>query len=228
MSKKKILLYLAYFVFVISIVMFSSTFAKYVSKIEVGGNAQVGELCLGYRRGNLYRNDILIIGVEEANAEGVIFVETLNFKPNDIIVYYFTINNVLGTFDKEGKITKISKYNSVDATYKISIVAKLRLPSYKDENGDPTIYTVPCIVTVETSPNTYTAADLNETYDLPLYNPNLDDSINTESVFLQNYRIQLEETGQLSQLDSKDYFGAELNIYITVTAEQVIPTITLP
>ena len=225
MNKKKILMYVVYFIFVLSITLFASTFAKYVSSVEVGGNVEVGELCLGYRRGDLYRNDVLIIGEEEANAEGVTFVETLNFKPEDKVVYYFNISNYIGNYDLNDVLTGILKYNTVSAKYKITIVSELHLPAY---NGGTTLI-VPCLVTkeIEAETGTFTAVDLTQIFDLPSYMPNEDGTLNNATLYSQKYKIELEETAQLSELRAADYFGAELIINITVSAVQDEPIKTV-
>ena len=46
MNKKKILLYLVVFMFFASLTLFSSTFAKYVSEVEVGGTVEVGKMVI--------------------------------------------------------------------------------------------------------------------------------------------------------------------------------------
>ena len=224
MNKKKILMYVVYFIFVLSITLFASTFAKYVSNVEVGGNAEVGQLCLGYRRGDLYRNDVLIVGEEEANANGVTFVETLNFKPEDKVVYYFNICNYIGIYDQK-ELVGYKKFNNVTAKYKITISSELHLPAY---NGGSSMV-IPCLVTKEIvqETGTFVAVDLTQSFDLPAYMPNQDGTVNNSSLYSQRYRIELEETVQLSELRAADYFGAELIINITVTAVQDEPIKTV-
>lgn len=217
--KKKIILYSIYFLFVLSLCLFSITFAKYVSDGKLGGGLDVGELYLGYQRGDLLRNDILIVGVE-VTEDGLTRIETMNVKPNDVITYYFSIENYLANYDETGNIVEILKSNAVSATYKMKITAELWLPVVLDSEGNQLKIELPCQVSkeVDKASGTYTAVDLALNYELPAFSQN-----DKTSYFEQKYRVRVEDTQQLQDLTSKDYFGASLKIFIQLQAVQNMP-----
>ena len=222
MNKKKILLYIVVFMFFASLTLFSSTFAKYVSKVEVGGTVEVGNLYAGYKTGDLFRNDILIMGVPFIE-DGHTVIETKDIKPLDVITYYFDVTNIDYKTLGDGSVS-INKFNNVEATYNIKVEAKMYLPAY---NGG-TIINIDCQIgrLVDEETWFFAAVDTSQKFTLPCYNPNEDGSLNTASVYSEKYQIKVDDTKQLTNLTSKHYFGATLNIYITVTAEQNIPIIS--
>lgn len=222
MNKKKILLYIVVFMFFASLTLFSSTFAKYVSKVEVGGTVEVGELYVGYENGDLYRNDVLIMGVP-INEDGHTVIETKDIKPLDVITYYFDISNITYSLDGDGKLVDY-EFNNVNAHYNISVEAKIYLPAF--DGG--TIVEVDCQIgrLVNADTGTYAAVDTSQSFVLPCYNPNEDGTLNESSVYSQKYQIKVDDTKQLTNLTSQHYFGATLNIYITVTSVQDLPQIT--
>lgn len=222
MNKKKILLYLVVFMFFASLTLFSSTFAKYVSEVEVGGTVEVGELYVGYENGDLYRNDILIMGVP-INEDGHTVIETKDIKPLDTITYYFDISNITYQLDGDGKLVDY-EFNNVNAYYTIDISAKLLLPAY--EGGTEVEIDVQLGQLINAETGTYAAVDTSQRFVLPCYNPNEDGTLNESSVYSKKYRVHVDDTKQLTNLTSKHYFGATLNIYITVTSVQDIPQIT--
>lgn len=223
MNKKKIYLYLVVFMFFLSITLFSSTFARYVSDVEVGGNVEVGELFVGYENGDLYRNDILIMGVT-INEDGHTVIETKDIKPGDKISYEFIISNIVYELDENNKLINY-EYNSVDASYMIDLKAQIHLPAY---NGG-TIVDVNCQLAEIIDPSTgaTSAVDTSQPRPLRCYNPNEDGTLNETSVDNTKYRIEVDDTKQLTNLTSKHYFGATLNIYITITSVQNLPQIKI-
>lgn len=209
--------------FAISMCLFSYTAAKYISYGKAGGSMEVGQLYLGYERGDLFRNDILIVGVE-VTENGTERVETMNVKPNDVLSYFFTVSNYQATRDElTNEIIEITEQNNVSAKYKMTIYAELLLPVVIDPNtGTAMKVTLPCQVMKLTNAETgtYSVVDLAEEYDLVAFS---ESDLNT--YYSQTYRIKIEDTQQIHNLTSEDYFGSSLRIYIKIEATQVEPTV---
>lgn len=221
--KKKLFILSIYLLFAISMCLFSYTAAKYISYGKAGGSMEVGQLYLGYERGDLFRNDILIVGVE-VTENGTERVETMNVKPNDVLSYFFTVSNYQATRDElTNEIIEITEQNNVSAKYKMTIYAELLLPVVIDPNtGTAMKVTLPCQVMKLTNAETgtYSVVDLAEEYDLVAFS---ESDLNT--YYSQTYRIKIEDTQQIHNLTSEDYFGSSLRIYIKIEATQVEPTV---
>ena len=224
MNKKKIFIYGLLIMFFVSITLFSSTFAKYVSNVEIKNSVEIGELYVGYENGQLYRNEFQVTG-QPFNQDGHTVIEVFDIKPADKIIYYFTISNISYIVDEFNNLT-IKKYNTVNASYTINISAKLLLPSLNGGEEIEVTFDFGKLNNVESGE--YVAAFTDTPIGLNRYNPNKDGSLNINSIYEQKYRILIDEedTRQLQNLTSKEYFGASLCIYITVTSEQNVPIIT--
>lgn len=220
--RKKVFVLSIYLLFAISICLFSYTAAKYISYGKAGGGMEVGQLYLGYDRGDLFRNDILIVGVE-VSENGTERIETMNVKPDDILTYYFTISNYEAIRDANtNEIIEITEQNNVYAKYKMTIYAELLLPVVIDPLTNSALkVTLPCQVMklMNAETGTYAVVDLSEEQDLVAFSEG-----DLTTYYDQTYRIRVEDTQQISNLTSKDYFGASLRMYIKIEATQVEPT----
>ena len=223
MNKRKLLFYGLVIMLFISITLFSSTFAKYISNVEIKNSVEIGELYVGYENGKVFRNSYEIEN-NPFNEDGHTVIEVFDIKPSDEITYEFTISNISYSIDEFNNLT-IKEYNSVSANYRINLTVELLLPMLVENNRRTISFD---FAKIDKETGQPIGAYLDTPIKLAQYNPNKDGTLNTNSIYQQKYRIVIDEedTAQLTDLTSKDYYGASLCIYITVTSEQDIPIIT--
>lgn len=210
-NKRLILLLITYVLFIVVAILSSTTLTKYFTNTEVNGNFDIGKnLYFQYERGELYRNNQLIVGVdveepEYDNNNQVIDVnrriETMNVIPGDTLVYHFYISN----YNLETK-----EANGMDGIFKAYGSAILAMPVKK------ATYDLNCEIVyreVDKDNKELTAfkkftTDLNG--ELPEYN---------ESNY-KKYEFQISVTlnDQIEETDTDDYFGATLSIYLTIVS----------
>lgn len=216
MKNKKLLFMLAfYMLFIITIFVSSKTLTKYFTSSDINGNFDIGKkLYFHYERGDLFRNNQLIVGVEVEQPKydennNVISVsrriETMNVIPGDKLVYHFFISNLnLATSEANGIDGVFHTYGTSQlsipvkgATYDLNCEIKYRTV---DQNGNQL-----------TSFKTFTS-DLDE--NLPIYNK--DDDAN--SYVRYEFQITVTLDDQIESTDKDDYFGATLSIYLSAVA----------
>ena len=189
-----------------SCVLMLVTLSKYSSSVNPEPNFPIGDrLHFNYTRGDLYRNDTLIIGVPssyEENGEIVSCIETMNVIPGDRIVYYFYItnydseieNNIPGLFYAvaNGLLSLPVKQSTFDIECRVE---------YREvsENEDTNEITTPFI-------------QLTDNLSLPKA---------SKSHVKYEFRVTAYLDGQIENTVSDDYFGAtlRLNLYFNAASQ---------
>lgn len=229
MKKKSILLLIAYLCVVFAVYLTSSTLTKYVTTVKPTGDYNIGgRLLVNYERGQLYRNNQLIVGVEidegQEGADGVVAttrrIETMNVAPQDHLVYHFYVSNydektiiddndneVVQTDDDGNPI--IADKNSVDGQFHASATAIVSLPRQQRS------YQIPCVVLYREYNFTTKKygdwrdfpSDMDE--DLPIYD--------SEKVLFE-FQVYVVLDEQIETTSNDDYVGATMSILIFVDA----------
>lgn len=224
MKNKKLIIMLAFYVLFMSALFLSSNvLTRYFTNSEINGNFDIGKkLYFEYERGNLFRNDQLIVGVEieepkyDENGNVISYarrVETKNVIPGDALVYHFYLSNYNPDTDEA---------NSIDGVFHTYGTAQLSMPAtgmifdlkceilYRrvDELGN-------AVAGEEGNFKSFTA-DSDE--NLPIY-----DKTNASTTYSRyEFTITVQLDDQIDSTDSKDYFGAVLSIYLSVIAANKI------
>lgn len=229
MKRKSILLLIAYLLVVFAVYLTSSTLTKYVSTTNSTGDYNLGSrLFVNYERGQLYRNNQLIVGVEidegEIGADKKVAekkrIETMNVAPNDLLVYHFYVQNydektekdatgkdVLVKDDKGNTI--ITDSNGILGQFHVSATSVLSMPAHG------ATYNPGCTLT-------YRKVNLDGSYgewmdfpsdkdvDLPIY-----DGTNP---MLYEFQVYVLIDDQVETTSHDEYVGATLSILIFVDA----------
>lgn len=213
-NKKLLLMLIFYTLFIITLYFSSKTLTRYYTENNISGSFDIGKkLYFQYERGDLYRNNQLIVGtpIEEKkyDEEGNIIsisrrIETMNVIPGDKLVYHFYFSNynqdsfeansVDGVFHAYG--TSLLSIPVKGQTYALNCEIKYRRV---DENG-----------TALSSFKSFTS-DLDE--NLPVY-----DKTNPNSYVRYEFQIAVTLDDQIESTDKDDYFGATLSIYLSIVA----------
>ncbi len=219
MKNKKLLLMLMFYVLFITALYFSSkTLTRYFSHNDINGSFDIGKkLYFQYERGDLFRNNQLIVGtpIEEKNYddEGNLIsinrrIETMNVIPGDKLVYHFYFSNYnLETLEANGVDGVFHAYGTSllsipvqGQTYDLNCEIKYRKV---DQDG-----------TALSSYKSFTS-DLDE--NLPIYDKN-----NSDSYIRYEFQIAVTLDDQIESTDKDDYFGATLSIYLSIVAANKI------
>lgn len=204
--KKKyfIILYLA---FVLVVLLASSTLAKYVTTTSKESSFVIGNnLYFDYKRGDLFRNDQLIVGKEvEYEEDGVIMqrIETMNVVPGDNLVYHFFVSNASFEESSEEK-------NNIEAIVFPQAGATLEMPAL---DTFPKVFNIDCTISYrvisETGTPSSTFTMVTDDMPLPI-------AENEEVVY--EFKVEVIVDDQVDYTTSDDYFGAVLTIYLFVDA----------
>lgn len=217
-NKRLVLLLILYVLFIGVVILSSNTLTKYITNTKVNGNFDIGKnLYFQYERGDLYRNNQLIVGVEVQeneydNNNNVIDVsrriETMNVIPGDTLVYHFYINN----YNQETK-----EANGMEGIFKTYGSAILAMPV---KNAT---YDLSCeIVYREVDKDGIALEGENGAY--KKFTSDLEGSLpeyveNNESTYKRyEFEISVTLNDQMEDADTDDYFDATLSIYLTIVS----------
>lgn len=227
-KRKGHLVLIVYILIVISVYLASSTLTKYVSVNGTTGDYNIGaHLYVNYERGELYRNNQLIVGVEidegEAGADGVPVskrrIETMNVAPKDMLVYHFYVSNYdektvkdesgndVVVKDEEGNPV-IADQNGVEGQFHVTSTAILSMPSHGSS------YNLKCTLTYRKVNGDGTFGEWQDfpsdtDVDLPIY---------ASQKILYEFQVYVLLDDQIETTDHDDYVGATLSILIFVDA----------
>lgn len=204
--KRRMLVIMVYLAFVGAIILTSSTLAKFLTTTDPNPTFIIGsDLYFDYNRGELYRNNQLIVGVEtEYEEDGEIYqrIETKNVAPGDNLTYHFYISN----FDEDGV-----KENGVLGEFFPQAGATLAMPKFGDT------YNINCTITYRPIPTDGSAPSSSYTlvtddFNLPVVNSDGTGKVKYE------FKVEVIIDSQVPHTTSDDYFGATLSIYLFVDA----------
>lgn len=218
---KKILYIFLYMLFVVAVYLTSSTLTKYSTKQDPVGNFNIGDkLYFNYERGDLYRNNQVIIGVPISEyiydengkvVDEVRRIETMNVAPSDTLTYHFSISNVNEATGEQ---------NGVVGYFRLSATSVLSMPAYRNLDGtaQATTWNIPCTIS-------YCKVDKNGTktqfknltkdvdIDLPVYDENDD------STFMKyEFQVYVILDDQVRASSDDDYVDATSTIYLFIDA----------
>jgi len=212
-TNKKWMFLLLYVLLVSALYLASATLTKYSSGREIDATFNIGgKLYFNYKRGDLFRNDNLIIGVEVEepiyDSEGNLIdsgrrIETMNVTPGDSLKYHFFVSNYnLSTLEK----------NDVDGSFYISAFAEFTMPAHQ------TNYKLNCMlsyreVSEDGSSKPFKSFTSDQKLDLPVY-------IEGDSTTYMNYEFEitviLDE--QIKATSADDYIDSTLSILLFIDA----------
>lgn len=232
MKKKSILLLIAYLCVVFAVYLTSSTLTKYVSTQSSTGNVNLGSrLFINYERGQLYRNNQLIVGVEidegDVGADNKVAetrrIETMNVAPSDLLVYHFYVSNYdeltekdandndIPVLDGEGNPV-IGDKNGVLGQFHVSATSILSMPAHGSS------YNLECTLTYRKVNDDGTFDEWldfpsDKDVDLPVYDPE-----DPSSKVLYEFQVYVILDDQVETTSNDDYVGATMSILIFVDA----------
>lgn len=221
-NKKLVLLLLLYVLFIGVAIMSATTLTKYFTDNEVSGNFDIGKnLYFQYERGDLFRNNRLIVGVEVEDIEyandGSIKnisrrIETMNVIPGDTLVYHFYVSNYNETtFENNGIDGVFHAYGSAllampvkSSTYDLNSEIIYR---EVDNEGNP----------IPGEKGTFRKFTTDLDVDLPKY-----DKTNPDTYTRFEFQISVTLNDQVENTDTDDYFDATLSIYLSIVCANKI------
>lgn len=220
-NKKTLFFFLSYCFLIIIVMLGSVTLAKYTSKKNSTGNFNIGDkLYFNYERGDLLRNNQVIIGVPivdyVTDDKGNIInevrrIETMNVEPNDTITYNFSISNFNKTTNEQ---------NGVKGIFRVSTTAMLSMPAFGGSNGnpEPKILSIKCTMTYRKISKDGTATpykNLTDNLDieLPVYDENDDNSF-----MKYEFKVFIILDDQIEASSDDDYIDATSTIYLYIDA----------
>ena len=202
--KTKYALLTLYLLLIGCLIFTCATLAKYTTIKDPEMNFEIGDqLYFKYKRGSLFRNDTLIIGVETSYKDGdedVQCIETMNVVPGDDIVYHFFISN----YDDSG-----SSVNNVNGEFFAVCNGLLSLPM-KEAN-----YDAECIVMYRQIP--LDGSEASESFTL-LSDTKLKLPKVSEQKVKYEFKISVALDSQIENTTSDDYFDATLRINLYLNA----------
>lgn len=203
--RKKIFVMLVYLMFAGAIILTSSTLARYLTTTDPNPTFIIGsDLYFDYTRGDLFRNNQLIVGVEteyEVDGEKFQRIETKNVAPGDNLTYHFYISN----FEELGV-----KANGVPGEFFPQAGATLAMPALGDT------YDINCTITYRPIPLDGSAP--TSSYTLVTDDFNLPVVSEDTGKIKYEFRVEVIIDNQVPHTTSDDYFGATLSIYLFVDA----------
>lgn len=210
MNKKKLLFIILYILLVGVIYCSSSTLSKYTSNPTSRGNFIIGKkLYFQYKRGDLYRNDQLIVGIPiedyEYDGDGHVVsttrrIETMNVAPGDNLTYHFLVSNYNST---------TSEQNGVDGVFHVSASSLLSMPVHQAN------YRLNCTIAYRELFNDGTVGnfkDLTSDVDLDL------EVYDGENPKTYEFKVFVILDDQITATSNDDYIGASLTISLFVDA----------
>lgn len=208
MKRNKLLMAAFYLLFIVSFLSASYTLGKYVSNQNIDGSFEIGDqLYFKYKRSDLFRNDQLIVGVEETDPiTNKTYITTDNVSPGDNVKYHFYITN----FDKE-----TGKMNGYAANFLPVSTSLINMPS-KGSSFDlkATIYyrVIPLDINGEIDSSNPPLT----VYNVVTNDTELDLPKDTKVMYEFYVEVLLDE--QLTNTTHIDYFGATLSINLYFNA----------
>lgn len=212
-TSKKWMFLLLYVLLVCALYLASATLTKYSSGKEVGGEFNIGgNLYFNYKRGDLFRNDNLIIGVEveepikdeEGNEIDTIRrIETMNVAPGDSLKYHFYVSNYnLSTDDKNG----------IDGSFYISAFAEFTMPAHQTNYKLNATLSYRA-VSDDNQTQPFKSLTSDQKLNLPVY-------VEGDSTTYMNYEFEvsviLDE--QIDMTSADDYIDSTLSILLFIDA----------
>lgn len=224
MKNKKLIIMMAFYVLFMGVLFLSSNvLTRYFTNSEINGNFDIGKkLYFEYERGDLFRNDQLIVGVKvedpKYDEEGNVVsysrrIETKNVIPGDALVYHFYLSN----YNPD-----TNEANGIDGVFHTYGTAQLSMP----EAG--MIFDLKCEIqyrkvdefgnSVVGDAGNFKSFTSDSDENLPVY-----DKVNHTSTYSRyEFTIKVQLADQIDSTDSNDYFGAVLSIYLSVIAANKI------
>lgn len=216
-SVKKRIITLLYLLFVAALYLVSSTITKYTTGHEGSGSFNIGQkLYFNYERGELYRNNNLIIGnpVEEEkyDEEGNIVdivkrIETMNVTPGDNLTFHFYVSN----FNLE-----TNEVNGLDGIFYVSSYAEFTMPAIQSSailKCTLAYREIPIEEGVEPGPfRTFTS---DNKISLPVYNKD-----DPTSIIKYEFKVYVILDDQISTTSADDYIDATLSISLFIDASE--------
>lgn len=212
-TKKKYLILILYVAFILVMYLASSTLARYTSRTDIKGTFNIGQkLYFKYERGELFRNNNLIIGAfieEEIKDEtGEVIgvekrVETMNVNPGDNLTYHFYISN----YDED-----TLEKNGIDGSFYISAVTEFAMPVTS------TNYKLKCNLAYRQIPETgepgpFKNFESDREMDLPIYS----ETDPTKRIKYE-FQVYVILDDQIKTTSADDYIGATLSIILFIDA----------
>lgn len=221
LKTKKILYVFLYVVFVFVVYLTSSTLAKYSTKQDPSGNFNIGDkLYFCYERGDLYRNNQVIIGVPineyiyDENGkviEEVRRIETMNVAPADTLTYHFSVANVNEATGEQ---------NGVAGYFKISATSILSMPAYRNPDGTSQAKTwnIACTISYRKVYKNGTKTQFKNltsdaNIDLPVYDEHDDNTF-----MKYEFQVYVVLDDQVRASSDDDYVDATSTIYLFIDA----------
>lgn len=222
-NKNLIVLCLLYLLFISVLFLTSNALTRYYTSSEVSGNFDIGKkLYFNYERGDLFRNNQLIVGVEVENPKydqnGNLIeverrIETMNVVPGDVLVFHFYVSNFNSITEEANGIDGVFHAFGTSQlsmpvkgrTYDLNCSIKYRMV---DEDGKE----------IAGDAGAYKTFTQDKDESLPIF-----DKTNKEDTYIK-YEFQISVTldDQIESTNKDDYFGATLSIYLSVVAANVI------
>lgn len=208
MKRNKLLMAAFYLLFIVSFLSASYTLGKYVSNQNIDGSFEIGDqLYFKYKRSDLFRNDQLIVGVEETDPiTNKTYITTDNVSPGDNVKYHFYITN----FDKE-----TGKMNGYAANFLPVSTSLINMPS-KGSSFDlkATIYYR--VIPLDINGEIDSSNPPSTVYNVVTNDTELDLPKDTKVMYEFYVEVLLDE--QLTNTTHIDYFGATLSINLYFNA----------
>ncbi len=212
--KKKIIISLV-IIFVALLYSISSTITKYTTGHDGTGTFNIGKkLYFNYERGDLFRNNNLIVGnpVEEdvfdSNGQKIDVIkriETMNVTPGDNLTYHFYVSNYdLTTSEKNG----------ISGAFYVTSYAEFLMPALqKMENLECTLAyrVIPNEAAVDAGP--FRTFSRDSKLNLPVY-----DDTDRNSMVKYEFQVYVILDDQISTTSADDYIDATLTISLFIDA----------
>lgn len=212
-TNKKWIILLVYVLLVSALYLASATLTKYSTGKGINATFNIGQkLYFDYKRGDLFRNDNLIIGVEVEepiyDKDGNLIdngrrIETMNVTPGDNLKYHFFVSNYnLSTLERNG----------IDGSFYISAFAEFTMPAHQ------TNYKLNCTlsyreVSDDDQPKPFKNFTSDQKLDLPVY-------VEDDPTTYMNYEFEifviLDE--QIKTTSADDYIDSTLSILLFIDA----------
>lgn len=207
--KKRMLVLIVYLAFAGAILLTSSTLAKYFTTVDNNPTFVIGSnLYFDYDRGDLFRNNQLIVGVETEYVDnGLTYqrIETMNVAPGDNLTYHFFVSN----FNEE-----TGESNGIDGDFFPQAGATLALPILGNSVD------IKCTITYREIPLDGSAPSATFTLVTDdFYLPKVESDADKVKY---EFKVEVILDGQIQQTTSEDYFGASLTIYLFVDAASAL------
>lgn len=217
LKNKKIIIALLYVLLVGTLYVASATLTKYVTNKNGNYTFNIGQtLYFDYTRGELYRNNTLIVGVEVENPiynekNEVIDVErrieTMNVTPGDNLTYRFYVSNYnLETLERNG----------VEGIFYVSAVAEFTMPALKAN------YKLSCSLAYREvneigSQDIFKNITSDKEFNLPKY-----DELDPSTKMNYEFEIYVVLDEQIQSTSADDYIDATLSILLFIDATNKI------